>query len=59
MLMLMLMLMRQQLNTWSLKAPKEVLRCVRKTTADVLQSNPRNIEKLFSGGEILERYLAQ
>ena len=56
MLMLMLMLMRQQLNTLSLKG---VLQSVRKTTADVLQSNPRSIEKLFSGRGILERYLAQ
>jgi hypothetical protein len=42
------MLMRQQLNTWSLNAPKEVLRGVHKTTADVLQSNPRGIENTVS-----------
>ena len=52
-------MLSQQLNTLSLKAPKGVLRGVRKTTADVLQSNPRSIEKLFSGGGILERYLVQ
>ena len=40
--------MGQQLNTWPLKAPKEVLRGVRKTTANVLQSNPSGIENTVS-----------